>query len=259
MQRTARLATPVFMLKSVAIQAIAFAASIVIWPVVPSIPFIIIASSLIALIAAALIQLPTPWLIVNAALPLAAALTLAIDVPGYVYLAPLIVIGAIYSPALLNRVPYYPTPRPAYAVILAELPTDRPFEFVDIGCGFGDLILFLARHRPNGKFVGIELGPLPCLIAKLKSIIQSAPNVTVKWRNMWRFSLSQSDFVYTFLSPAAMDEIWHKAADEMPANSTFITNTFPVPSPAHEEIAVRDERASRIYIHKIKHTPKNAN
>ena len=32
---------------------------------------------------------------------------------------------------------------------------------------FGDLLIFLAKHRPNGHFIGIELGLLPCIVARI--------------------------------------------------------------------------------------------
>jgi SAM-dependent methyltransferase len=148
-------------------------------------------------------------------------------------------------------VPYYPTPRAAYGIILAELPVDRPFRFLDVGCGFGDLILTLAKHRPNGTFIGIELGPLPCLIGRLRAGASSNRNVQVLARDMWSYPFSDFDLVYTFLSPAAMTRIWDKAQCEMPPGSTFITNSFPVPAPAQEEIKVRDQRASVLYIHRM--------
>jgi hypothetical protein len=69
---------------------------------------------------------------------------------------------------------------------------------------------------------------------------------------MWRTDFAQFDYVYTFLSPAAMERIWEKVSHEMSPGSTFITNSFPVPHPADEELAVRDERNGRLYIHRMR-------
>jgi len=247
----ARLATLNFIAKSCLIQLLAVAACVTTWSFLPNLAISIGVASVVAYAGSLLVELPTPWRVFNVGLPIATAATLVLEIPGYLYLIPLLLIGAIYSPAILNRVPYYPTQKPAYALILAELPTDQPFEFVDLGCGFGDLLLFLAKHRPNGRFVGIELGPLPCLVARIKVLLHALPNVKITLGDMWRHDLTKSDFVYTFLSPAAMDQIWTKVSNDMRAGSTFITNSFPVPAPANEEIAVRDERESKLYVHRM--------
>jgi hypothetical protein len=82
-------------------------------------------------------------------------------------------------------------------------------------------------------------------------MVKGLPNVTIKLRDMLRYNLADSDFVYTFLSPAAMDEIWSKVSMEMRPGSTFITNSFPVPASADEEIQVRDPRGSKLYLHRM--------
>jgi trans-aconitate methyltransferase len=156
-----------------------------------------------------------------------------------------------YAPALWTRVPYYPTPKAAYGLILAELPHDRSFTFVDIGCGFGDLVHFLSTKRPLGRFIGIEVGPLPWLAATLKKLLLQRKNLEIHYRDMWRFPLAEIDVVYTFLSPAAMPRMWQKVVEEMKPGTCFITLSFPVPAQSDEVITVKDERASKLYLHRM--------
>jgi SAM-dependent methyltransferase len=156
-----------------------------------------------------------------------------------------------YAPAFWTRVPYYPTHRAAYALILAELPNDRPFTFIDIGCGTGDLLLFLSARRPKGRFVGVEIGLIPWFIAKLRSLRTRSSSVTIHFQTMWGLDLGRYDFVYTFLSPAPMERLWSKAKAEMKTGSTFITNTFETPEQASYTIAVKNERQTALYVHRI--------
>lgn len=242
---------PSFFLKTVLIQIIAAATSIIIWYEVQLLSVSIVTASVAALASSAFLRLPSAWRLLNAILPCATAATLTIDIPGAFYLFPLLLILMVYAPALITRVPYYPTQRPAYALILAELPTDRSFTFVDIGCGFGDLLFFLAQHRPLGTFIGIELGPLPYAIARLRALVQRHRNAQILCRDMWRFPLGNFDYVYTFLSPAAMGRIWNKASEEMRSGSTFITNSFPAPAEASETLLVRDQKDSKLYIYRF--------
>ena len=44
--------------------------------------------------------------------------------------------------------------------IAALLPPDRPFRFVDLGCGFGGVLSGLSARFPRGEFTGCEIAPL---------------------------------------------------------------------------------------------------
>jgi len=241
-----------FLLYTALSQVIAGAGAVIAWPIIDSIPLIVIVATTLSASCSFILGLPTPWKLVNTALPIAAAASLSIDVPGWIFLVPLCVLAAIYAPALWTRVPYYPTSRAAYALILAELPVDRPFTFIDIGCGFGDLLVFLSRHRRNGSFIGIEVGILPWIIGKLRALQAPHRNLSVHFKNMHTLALDEFDFVYTFLSPAAMDAIWMKVTNEMRPGSTFITNSFPVPATADEILTAKDARGSRLFIHRMR-------
>jgi SAM-dependent methyltransferase len=251
MSTSSLLTVPSFLLKSLAAQTLAAATCVIIWPLVLSTSATVFVASIVALSAATFVQLPASWRIINCFLPPAALTALALEIPSTLWLLPLVGVVAIYGPALLTRVPYYPTPKAAYGLLLAELPTNRPFRFLDIGCGFGDLLLFLAQHRPNGTFVGIELGPLPCLVARLRSLNSHNRNVRIYCRDMWGYQVSEYDYVYTFLSPAVMERIGQKVSREMTAGATFISNSFPLPADASEELQIRDERGSKLYIYRI--------
>ncbi len=256
MARSVLLTVPNFIIKSLVVQTLVLSSAVISWPWMPYISIVLAIASVAAFLGASLMALPLSWRLLNVLFPCAMTATLALDIPGVVYLAPLCLVGAIFAPALLTRVPYYPTSRHAYALILAELPADRPFTFLDVGCGFGDLLLFLAKQRPNGKFEGIELGPLPLLAASVKVALRRQTNLTVSCRDMWREDFARYDYVYTFLSPAAMERIWLKVSREMQSGTTFITNSFPVPYPADEEVEIRDGRNGKLYIHRLTESQK---
>jgi hypothetical protein len=241
-----------FILHTVLSQVIAAAGAIITWPWTESVFITLLIATTLTFCCSAGLKLPTPWKIINVVLPTAAITSLSVNVPGWLFLIPLTILAAVYAPALWTRVPYYPTSRASYALILAELPTDRPFTFVDIGCGFGDLLTFLSRHRPHGTFLGIEVGVLPWCIGKLKALLAPHRNLSIRFQNMYTLDLKEFDYVYTFLSPAAMESIWKKVDVEMKPGSIFITNSFPVPSPADEVLVAKDERGSRIFIHRIR-------
>lgn len=244
-------ASVTFILYSALCQALAVALIIIAWSVIPNFPLVVLLGAATSLITASILRLPIPWRILNASLPLGAAISLNIELPHWLFLTVFLGLLCVYAPAFATRVPYYPTPKAAYSLILAELPTDRPFTFVDIGCGFGDLLFFLSKYRPNGTFVGLEIGLLPWLVGRFRSYKYRGQRVSIQFKNMWRVPLHDFDVVYTFLSPAPMAQIWEKVSREMKQGSLFITNTFEVPAPATETLSVKDARCSRLFFHKI--------
>ena len=245
-----------FILKTLITQILAASATIILWPFLESFSTAVIMATIITFIGAKILQLPPAWQIANLLLPLAASISISNSFPAWIFLVIFGLLAMIYAPAIWTRVPYYPTPREAYSIILAELPTEYPFKFVDIGCGFADLLMFLSKHRPNGEFVGIELGPLPWFVSTLRGLINRRGNLSIQFKDMWKLSLSEFNVVYTFLSPAAMDRIWLKACDEMLPDTTFITNSFPVPATPDEVIRVKDIRNSNLYIHHMRFQKK---
>ncbi len=245
------LAPLLFLLQTAVCQVIAASILVIVWSFAHSLSTSLLCSALVAFVASHILALSLPWQLLNLILPLATASAFAVVIPGWVFL--LLFLGSLltYAPAFWTRVPYYPTHRAAYALVLAELPTAAPFTFIDVGCGTADLLLFLSKRRPHGRFVGIEIGVLPWLLAKVKAAVRARSSVSIRFQSMWRVDLSGYDFVYTFLSPAPMERLWTKAEQEMKPGATFITNSFQTPAAASYTIPVKDARQSVLYVHKI--------
>lgn len=237
-----------FLLSTLACQSIGLGAAVLAWKVTPSITATILTAIAVAWTCARFLRLSPPWLILNAVLPLGAACALAVDISNNIFLAIFGLLALTYLPAFWTRVPYYPTQRAAYGIILAELPADRPFTFVDLGCGFGDLLRFLQRHRPNGTFVGVEIGPFPFVMAKLRALFR--PSISIQFKSIWSLDLGQFDYVYAFLSPAPMERLWQKALSEMRSGSCLLSNSFPAPGQPSEMLTIKDSRRSKLFVYK---------
>jgi hypothetical protein len=247
-----RSKAPLLFLLQTALCQVAAASTVVIgWHLSGSLVISLLAACCAAYGAATTLSMSSAWRLANSLLPIAAATSLSAEIPSWIFLVIFVSLLCIYAPAFWTRVPYYPTPRAAYSLILAELPTDRPFTFLDIGCGFGDMLFFLSKHRPNGYFVGIEIGLIPWLYGSCKARLRGRKRVSIRFQNMWAEPLERYDVVYTFLSPAPMERMWDKVAHEMRPGSLFITNTFEVPAPADEVLSVKDTRCSHLFLHRI--------
>ncbi len=243
------LAPVIFFLSTLACQTIAAGCAILAWNASYSATVTLLAASMAGWLVARFLRLSVPWLVLNALLPFGGASALATEIPAGIFLAVFAVLAATYVPAFWTRVPYYPTQRAAYALLLAELPTDRPFTFIDLGCGFGELLQFLHARRPNGTFVGIEIGPLPFLVAKIRSLTRRS--TSIRFQSIWSCNLKEFDFVYAFLSPAPMERLWEKASAEMKGGSVLVSNSFPAPAAPQETLALRDTRGSSLFLYRM--------
>ncbi len=245
------LAPLAFILQTFVTQLVVIGATLLVWEVAHNITCSIITASLVAGLLATFLRLPKPWVFLNLALPFAIAGSLAVYLPGWLFAIPFAALALLHAPALWTRVPYYPTSRAAYPLILAELPPEVSFTFIDIGCGCGDLLLFLQKHRPMGTYYGVEIGVLPFVVSKTKALLYGKGSISINFQDIKRTDLQEFDYVYAFLSPAAMTRVWQKANQEMKPGSTFITNSFEVPARPAYTIAVKDARKSSLFVHRM--------
>ncbi|RIL06026.1 MAG: hypothetical protein DCC75_11195 [Proteobacteria bacterium] len=252
MARAERLHALIFLGWSAACQLIAAAAAHLVsrWLTEP-VGLLTVHALTAFLLARFVLRLPGAWQAFNLLIAPCAVGYVSLELPsGFLALAALLAV-LLYLPTIWTRVPYYPTDRLVYDKILAELPQEKSFRFMDLGSGFGELLRYLATRCPQAEFVGVELSPLPYLISKLKVALFGPRNVHVRYADFWRLSLSEFDFVYAFLAPPPMRRVWEKAAHEMRPGSIFMSNSFDVGEMESKKVELNYGRQTCLYIHKI--------
>ena len=188
------------------------------------------------------------WLFFPAAfLPALVALH-SLDLPTWIYLAVFGLILAFHWNSLGERVPLYLSNSAARQKLTGLLQRRAPdFAFIDLGCGFGGTLFHLARRYPQARFHGVETAPLTFAVAWVRSL--PFRNCRIRYRNLWRVSLTPYDAVYCFLSPRPMPAVWDKCRAELRPGALLVSNTFTVPgAPAPESIPLFDWRRSHLHI-----------
>ena len=193
-------------------------------------------------------QAPPWWIPIHMFfVPLAVMVHGADIAPGW-FLAGFVLLLLIFWRTDQSRVPLYLTNRQTAGAVAGVLPA-RPCRVLDIGCGDGGLLHQLARARPDCQFVGIEHAPLPCLLAKLRTL--QLPNAEVRLGDFWGESLAAYDLVYAFLSPAPMPRLWARAQADMKPQALLVSNSFAVPDIAAEQVIdVEDRRQTRLFLYR---------
>ena len=165
------------------------------------------------------------------------------SVPAWMYLAAFLTLVMFFWSTFWTRVPLYLSDRKAWQAVMPLLPESRPFSFIDLGSGLGDVPLFLEPRFPEAHFFGTEIAPAPWLISWLRGWLKRS-RVTFMRRDYNALNLADFDVVFAFLSPAAMPGLWEQAQSQMKQGSLFISLSFDVQScqPDHTVAIAEGER-----------------
>ena len=210
-------------------------------------PVLLVLHSGLAILLSAWLGLPRWWWPIQAlCLPGALAL-LRLELPSWVYLLVFLLLLLIYWNAGSDRVPLYLSSQAAWGAVAQLLPAG-PIAFVDLGCGLGGLLGFLAKQRPEARFCGVESAPLPLLVSWLR--LRGRSNCQVRRADLWQVELAEFGVVYCFLSPAPMAELWRKARAELRPGALFISNSFAVPG-VSPDFTVEVEGRQRLLVWRV--------
>jgi hypothetical protein len=188
-------------------------------------------------LGAVFLYLPRPWRVFNALILPLVLLFLFTPLPAWVFGVLFLSALLLYLPTIWTRVPYYPTSKPIFEAVLNELPA-KHCSFIDLGCGFSELLCYLAKRRPESSFEGIELSPLAYLVSLVKVRARGLRNVRIRYGSFWQVDLGEYTVVYAFLAPPPMRSLWEKAKREMKPETILLSNSFAVPDEPADIISV---------------------
>lgn len=171
----------------------------------------------------------------------------ALALPPAAFLAVFLFLLLLYWSTFRTQVPYYPSGRRVWETVAAQLPAGRTLRIVDIGSGLGGLVLDLARRRPACDVSGIELAPLPWLASSLRARLAGSGARFLRG-DYEKLNFGNFDVVFAYLSPAAMDALWRKAAAEMRPGSVLISYEFSIAGREPDQRLVTGDSRKILYI-----------
>jgi hypothetical protein len=190
-------------------------------------PAMLIVQGVLAATLGACLRLPAWWIPLNFLFIPAAVAVHELDLPPTLFFMGFVLLALVFWTTFRTRVPLYLSSRDAGEKLAELVPQATGVRLLDLGCGFGGLLRQLGGLRPSARLEGVEIAPLPVLVAWLR--LRGTPQCRVRRADLWRLDLSQYDVVYAFLSPAPMAALWDKVRREMRPGTLFVSNSFPVP------------------------------
>ena len=173
----------------------------------------------------------------------------SLQLPPSIFLASFVVLLLIYWSTFRTQVPYFPSGKRAWDAVADRLPPARALDVIDIGSGLGGLVLDLARRRPDSRFVGIELAPLPWLVSRLRAALigNAGNNVRFVRGDYEQLDLGNYDVVFAYLSPAATEALWRKASAEMRAGALLLSYEFGIAAKSPDMTIMPTGRGPLLY------------
>jgi Putative methyltransferase len=154
-----------------------------------------------------------------------------LHLPSYLYLAAFVFLLGLYWTTFRTQVPFYPSGKDlwrAVAEIMPDSDSPRAIRFIDIGSGLGGLVLNLAKQKPEGIFLGVEIAPLPWFISFCRAYLQRSKGSFILG-DYTSLNFEGYDVIFAYLSPVAMPALWRKARTEMRPGTLLLSYEFPIP------------------------------
>jgi SAM-dependent methyltransferase len=205
---------------------------------------------LFAALFSARVGLPRWWGPIQFAFPLAVLGARQLQLPPAAFLAAFLFLVVTYWSTFRTRVPYYPSGKRVRATVAGLVPPHGAPRAIDIGSGFGGLVLELARACPHARVEGIELAPLPWLASRLRAAATRSRARFVRG-DYAHLDFGDYDLVFAYLSPAAMDRLWRKARREMRPGSRLASYEFQVHGRSPDECIVPEGGSRKLYVWKF--------
>ena len=190
------------------------------------------------------------WRAIQLLFPAALLAALALQLPPWLFLAAFLILLGLYWSTFRTQVPYYPSRPAVWDAVRQVLPppaAGKRLRVIDIGSGLGGLVLYLARQRPDADCCGIELAPLPWLASRLRAALAGS-RARFTLGDYEQLDFAQYELVFAYLSPAAMDGLWRKAAAEMQPGAMLISYEFAIHARAPDQTIHATEGGAALYI-----------
>ena len=193
-----------------------------------------------------ILRLPAWWLPINVLFLPAVLLVRNSELAPAWYLAGFCLLALFFWSTFRTRVPLYLSSVQACERLIALIPANGMARVLDLGCGVGGVMRRGARARPKTQFTGLELAPLPALVAWWR--MRGVRNAAVVRGDFWKHDLAGYDVVYAFLSPVVMQALWRKARAEMKSGNLFVSNSFDVEGVKPDWVMSLPGRDSHVYV-----------
>ena len=123
---------------------------------------------------------------------------------------------------------------------------------IDLGSGWGSLVIPLARRYPHRQVVGYEVSLVPWLVTLLMGKLLGIKNLTVSRKNFLTADLSSASILVCYLFSSSMASLESKLLESNRGKQYLFSNNFAMPTlKADKMVKINDFYQSPIYQYRI--------
>ncbi len=123
---------------------------------------------------------------------------------------------------------------------------------VDLGSGWGTLVIAFAKKYPDRQVVGYELSLIPWIFSLIRKKISGLSNLTVYRKDFWNADLSKAAVITCYLFPGGMVDLREKLEQDKISEVLIVSSTFALPSSEPiKVIHVKDIYGTPIYLYRL--------
>ena len=149
-----------------------------------------------------------------------------------------------------------PSSNKAYQAMNQLLQDTGSGPIVDLGSGWGNFVLRLAKQMPQRQIIGYELSLLPWLTSVILKKLLGLSNLSLHRQNFLDAELPAGATLVCYLFPGAMEKISNKLGLGQRQGDYLISNNFALPNwPVDKMIRLDDFFRSPVYRYNIKAHP----
>lgn len=120
-------------------------------------------------------------------------------------------------------------------------------QIVDLGSGWGTLLLPLAKRFPEHRFIGLERAFTPFYISSFRA--RKMPNLQFKRDDFFKYDLSQTNIVLMFLIGFMMPKVTTKCLKELPKGAKAVVVRFPFTDVTPDKVVDLGNDMEKLYIY----------
>ncbi len=129
-----------------------------------------------------------------------------------------------------------------------ERPANGPL--IDLGSGWGTLVIAVARKYPHQQVIGYELSWFPWVISIIRKYSLRLDNLTLYRKDFNNAELSNACILFCYLFPGGMVALDKKLKRELLNEILIVSNTFALPSCRPTKvIKLKDIYQTPIYVY----------
>lgn len=128
---------------------------------------------------------------------------------------------------------------------------------IDLGSGWGTLVVALAREYPHHQVIGYELSWFPWLVSIIRKYSLRLDNLTIYRKDFTKADLGNASVLFCYLFPGGMDALHKKLKRELFHEIRIVSNTFALPSCQPVNVTkLKDIYQTPVYVYHWQSSPK---